>query len=347
MARGSCFSYSYIDDVLSAAPPHLAARAAAAVAAAMDLAIPGGEAVEKRTRPTPTALMLGAVVDMPSQTMFLPLSRYYAYAAHALFVQAALADPVAAVRECVSTKSVQRLAGKLGWLSEFSPSGRPHLGALRAQAHSRSPPAGHLRTALLAELGYWAPRLRAGTVAVSSVVHAEPAFRLHVHGSRDDATPTASNGAASGSDSEDDAHRAPLLQASDAGDPGGAAIFNGRCAHRLFSAEEASSSSAYRELVTVLDGAVAFDGEWRGRRVLIISDNAGIVSNINRGSSRARAVNRLVKQLYLRAETGGYTLAAFWIPRELNGGPDRVAQATTRAEAQLFCAELGVELVPA
>jgi hypothetical protein len=334
MHFGAPWVRSYTDDLMARARPDQAARAVEAIAAAMQLVVPGGENVAKRSAPSPINTLIGQTVDLSGEEprVFLALPRLYHYLVHLLVTEACLNHANEAVRFAVTTVSISKLVGRLSYLCDFSGGGRPSLAPLYAQLWSNTPPWGALRASLIAAVGYWTRHAAAGTLPVATLVTTGSTVLLNVAGGGPaDSAPIASE-------------RAPLVQQSDAGAPAGAAFLEGRVVHRPFTAAERRRDSAWRELVTVLAGVRHFLAALRGRVVLIVSDHGGNVANINSGSAKNEAARKMIQELYQLAEAGGFTFLAAWTPRECNEGPDRVAGCATRAAAAAACADLGVSL---
>ena len=328
MAFGCWYVAPYVDDLMAVAPAHAVEASVAAIARAMDLCIPGGEAKDKRLMPAPINTLIGQRVDLPAGRIFVPLSRFYAYCVHLFAVQAYLtsADPL--VRAAVTTVSTEKLVGKLAYVSEFSPGGRIHLHALYAQNFQRSPPCGALRGAILADLAYWTGRALAGSLPIAHLVQRVPSLRLNVRGGGPD----------------DGTAHAPVVQQSDAGEPAGAAILNGHATVRLFTTQERALSSDWREMCTVVHGVQHFLPQLRGRHVLLVTDHSGNAFCINKGNAASPAVRGMIRQLYELAERESITFVAVWTPRESNAGPDLLAKSISHAAALAACATLGVTL---
>ena len=332
MAYGAPWLFSYIDDLLARARKDQAPAAVAAIARAMELCVPGGEALAKRSEPAPVATLVGHVVDLPNQRVFIPLTRLYHYLVHLYSAHGYLTHGDPRVREAVTSTSLEKLTGKLGWLAEFSPGARPHMTALYAQAYATTPPWGAYRDGIVSNMEYFMRHATAGTLPVASLVQTQPTLRINVSGGGLD------RGAPSVSER-------PAVQQSDAGDPAGAAFFEGEVLLRLFSSAERARGSDWREMVTVLEGVRAFLPRLRGRVLVIVSDHSGNVSCINKGNAKSPAVRDMVRELYELAEQHSFFFVAAWTPRECNAGPDAVSKCETRAEAEAACTQLGVRLL--
>lgn len=314
----------YVDDFRTICCLKDAPEVTEAVAAAINLVYPSGEAMEKRTAPSTTPRFLGQILDLRHGVVLLPADTHYVYALHLLFTHAALTHPDHRVRACVTTPSLQKLCGRLGWMSEVVPLGRAHLSGLYAIIHCLGTPPRALRRRLLDDLTWWRRGFIEGTLCPASIVTGGVAQLYALGGG----TPTPST----------------ATQASDAGEPGAAAISDGRAVHVTFTAAQRKWSSTKREMVPILAGLVAFDQDYSGKRVTVLTDSQAAASAINKGRCRDPSTHALVQRALQRA-SGRYVMVAIYIPRERNVGCDRLAGCDTPAAAAAAAASLGVTLV--
>jgi len=314
----------YVDDFRTLCRARDAQEVTDKVAAAINLVYPGGEAMEKRTAPSSTPRFLGQVLDLRRGTVTLPVDTHYVYALHLLFTHAALSHPDYRVRACVTTPSLQKLCGRLGWMSEVVPMGRAYLGGLYAVIHCAGTPSRVMRRRLLADLTWWRRGFLEGALCPASIVTGGVAQLYALGGGT--AVP------------------ATATQASDAGEPGAAAISNGRAVHVTFTTAQRKWSSTKREMIPILAGLRAFDVDYTGKRVTVLTDSQAAAGAINKGRCRDPSTHALVQQVLQRA-SGRYALVAVYIPRERNAGCDRLAGCNSHATAAAAAESLGITLV--
>jgi len=320
MGMGAWDAAAYVDDLLNSAPAQAALASRDIVSAAMDLCVPGGEAMDKRSAPASAGgILIGRVVDLERRRVYIPLKKYYTYTVHLLFVERCLGSADPRVRAAITSSNLEKLTGKLGYLAEFSPGSRPHLHALYKQGYAPSPPGGALRDSILGDLAFWSSHALAGTLRVSALLDPSPGIRVNVCGGGRDLAPGARPG--------------PAVQQSDAGDPAGAAICDGHAVVLLFTPEQRKWSSDRRELYTIVNGVRRFVGRLRGKQVVLISDHAGNCANINKGNAESPPCRDLICELYQLCAEYDITFVAAWIPCEFNAGPDQLASSTSRADA--------------
>lgn len=323
-ARGVAATVNpYVDDFRTVCHKKDALRVTEQVGAVINLVYPGGEAMDKRSAPSSTPRFLGQVLDLRHGTVTLPVDTHYIYALHLLFIHAALAHPDHRIRARVTTPSLQKLCGRLGWMSEVVPTGRGYLGGLYAVIHCVGSPPRAMRRRLLNDLAWWRRGFLKGALCPATIVSGGVA-QLYVLGGGTPAPSTAT-------------------QASDAGEPGGAAISNGRAVHVTFTASQRKWSSTKRELVAIYAGLAAFDQGYMGKRLTVLTDSLAAAGALNKGRSRDPSTNDLIQHALQRA-AGKYVMVAIFIPRERNAGCDRLAGCATQAEASAAAAGLGITL---
>ena len=113
---------------------------------------------------------------------------------------------------------------------------------------------------------------------------------------------------------------------TDASLTGWGSTFQGLRARGDWTMEQASRHSNVRELTAVLLSLRAFLAQLKGRSVLLRSDNATVVASINRLVGKSRALNELVRQIFLLCHEHGITLRALWIPGVSNTEADELSR---------------------
>ena len=98
------------------------------------------------------------------------------------------------------------------------------------------------------------------------------------------------------------------------------------------SAHESHPSMTLLEYLPVLVAAVIWDRHWRGQRVLLWSDNMGVVGSWRRGWAREARTMAVIRHLLFRAACGGYHLEIRYV-RSADNGP---ADALSRGDRVTF-----------
>ena len=97
-------------------------------------------------------------------------------------------------------------------------------------------------------------------------------------------------------------------------------------------AAEAHPSMTLLEILPVLVAAVAWDSSWRGKNVIMYSDNMGVVGSWGRGWAREARTMAVIRQLLFRAACGGYRL----VIKHLRGRENGPADALSRGDLSSF-----------
>ena len=115
--------------------------------------------------------------------------------------------------------------------------------------------------------------------------------------------------------------------ATDASDTGCGAIFSNSCikACRLFSSEESSKHSTYRELVAVLYALRSYLPMISFSRVKVLVDNQSAVRILDVGSMKPE-LHGLAMDVFFLCLRNGISLETQWIPRELNEEADSASR---------------------
>jgi hypothetical protein len=311
----------YVDDFRVVCDQDDAAGVAQRVGEVLDLVYPGGEAMDKRTQPSRTPRFLGQVLDLAAGISTVPADTFYSYGVHLSFACAALTHADQRVRACVTTSSLEKLCGRLGWLSEAVPAGRAHLFGVYQRIHWRGPPTATVRRRLLVDLRWWHQGYLTGSLCPATIVTGGVA-QLRTRGGGTDTA----------------------VQSSDAGEPGAAAISGGRVVHVTFNPDQRRWSSTRREMTAVYEGQKALDAGYVGKRVTILTDSMAAAGCINKGRSRDPHTHAIVQKVLERA-SGRYVMVAVFVPRERNVACDRMAGCATFEDAAAAASDLGLTLV--
>ena len=95
-------------------------------------------------------------------------------------------------------------------------------------------------------------------------------------------------------------------------------------------------SMTLAEFLPVLVAAVTWDHHWRGERVLIFSDNMGVVGAWGRGWAKEPRTMCILRHLLFRAALGGYHLEIRHVPGRENGPADALSRGDLAAFRR-FC----------
>jgi hypothetical protein len=190
MSFAPFYCVSYCDDMMGLCAAADAPRAVAALSRAMELCVPGGgESVAKRVAPAQINTLIGQRICLRTGRIFIELKRYYGYLVHLFAVEAYLSSGTASTRAAGTSRSTERLVGKLAYLCEYSPGSRVHLHGLYKQNHAKTPPGGQLRAAILSDVGHFTAQALAGSLPVAHLVQQVDTVRLYSRGGgRDDGT---------------------------------------------------------------------------------------------------------------------------------------------------------------
>lgn len=311
---------AYVDDFMIAGEPEAADHTQKTLVETM-AEVSVEESVAKRVTPDPSAELLGRLVDVPTGRVSMKLSKLYQYQCHAFFVRLLLCHTNARARAAVTKVSLAKLTGRLMWLAAATISGRCHLSGLISGGRS-SVEIEHLRKLVVRDLSWWCDGWLAGTIAPEALL---PAAELHdfvqIRSGRDDAV------------------------RSDAGEPGGGAVYGTRALHRVWTAEEKTDSSDRLEAAVILDCMRTWGPEWRGRHVVLLTDNYGNIFSMMKGRAAGRpVVQSIIEDMYAVAERLGFRFSVVWIPREANMKADALSKCPTANDAAACCGRLGLTL---
>ena len=96
--------------------------------------------------------------------------------------------------------------------------------------------------------------------------------------------------------------------------------------------DSAAPSMTYLELIPLLVACLVWGGAWRGRRILVRSDNMGVVGCVARGWSGDPRIMALVRHLLFAAARQGFTIHVRHVTTQDNGAAD----ALSRGDLQRF-----------
>lgn len=295
------------------------------------------EAAAKRVVPVPAGPnteLLGLELNSPKGLLVLPLRKRAQYMVHAAVVRLLLADDV--LRNAVTKPSLASLAGKLGWWCCAASYARPHLGGLITAAKPDTR-VEQFAAAVVADLTWWRDRCVTGTLKGEVILGLGASSLVQLCGGKLDAEGGVRGG------------RPAAVVTSDAGEPGAGAVCDGKAVHMPFTAEERKRSSAWREARVAVEAFRRFGPSWRGRCVLLLTDNRGNVFTFMKGSTgrSSPAADALLRELYALGEQHGFTWVCTWIPREVNLAADALSKCADAAAAAKVCAQRELELVAA
>lgn len=86
--------------------------------------------------------------------------------------------------------------------------------------------------------------------------------------------------------------------------------------------------------------------KWRGRVVVLLTDNSPNADTFNMARSRQPLVRELVKELYELAELHGFVFMAVHVDRQHNTQADGLSNCPDRLSALVFCSAHGLTLLP-
>ena len=279
------------------------------------------ENVSKRVEAGKATELLGLVFRSSADVLELPARKQFKYMVHAFTVGMLLRD--ARVRGAVSKDSLLSLAGRLQWWCCAAAYGRPHLGGLYAAA-KMPPQSAAAADRALEDLTWWEARWLSGTLTGQILINPRKRTFIRVCGGAAD--------------------RKLRVFESDAGEPGGGAVCDGKAVYVPFGPLERSRSSQWREARVILELFEVAGPSLEGAHVLVLTDNLGNVFNFMKGSCKAREVTRMIQAIYDIGERYGITWVVSWLPRECNQTADAISKCATRAEAAALCGAHGLTL---
>ena len=85
-------------------------------------------------------------------------------------------------------------------------------------------------------------------------------------------------------------------------------------------------SMSYLELYPVVVSAIVWGKLWKGKKILLFSDNQGTVSILNKGRSQCTEINKLMRRLVIVCTMFNFTLSAKWISTKDNFHADLLSR---------------------
>ena len=85
-------------------------------------------------------------------------------------------------------------------------------------------------------------------------------------------------------------------------------------------------SMSYLELYPIVISAIVWGESWKGRKILLFSDNQGTVSILNKGRSQCPEINKLMRKLVIICTRFNFTLSAKWISTKDNFHADLLSR---------------------
>ena len=340
--RGCAGVHAYVDDFIIVHPTQTQQGVDTVVSI-----LAGAEILEARGKRTDTAtsnVIVGRLYDSVRETIELDHRKAHTYFVLTCVADELLASPDRNVRAAVDKSYLERVRGCLGWYADCTAAGKAHLGGLSAAVnhigHALVVNTPSIVAAVRADLGWWRAKWAAGDALAPQRIVSNAAYAvLQVGGCAggDTVAPIAGG------------QRVPQV-ASDAGDAAGGAVHAGEAIHVPWNAEERTKSADWRELKIVLRAFRRWGRHWRGRLVVVLTDNQGNFFNIGAGRAKGKVsgpeANLMVAELHEIASDCGFTFVVQWIPREANVVPDKVSKCATSADAAAVCTAHQLMLVP-
>jgi hypothetical protein len=319
---------TYVDDIAVAGGSEADCRSALSVV--LDVCQYLGFKVnpDKVTSPAQLSTLLGMRINTTAGAAFLETTpqRLYSVLCDLLWLQALAACPDTRV----AGDFFQSLTGRLGYVALTTFGGRLHLGPFHYAAATTAP-SGFVRLCddggLLTAIEWWVAQISSGAIRGQRVIHFEGALVRF-------------SGAA--------ASHLRVRVASDAsGDVGYGAHCEGAALWGAWTAAELNHSIQWKELYPLKRAFQQWGASWRGRLVVLGTDNLGNVFTLNTGTAHgegARATRSLVCELYALATQFGFEFVAMWVPRELNTVADSISKATSLPAASAAAVAAGCSL---
>jgi len=307
------------------------------------------ESLPKRVEMGHDTEALGLVINSASGELTLPLKKRAQYMVHACTVLELLEDE--SLHGAVTKASLSSLAGKLTWWSCAAAQGRPHLGglitAMKPQVRLTGASGKEVLAAAARDLRWWRDEWLAGSLAGQIIISPQsPALVRACGGGADDTEQETGGGEDAGGDAQRAKRQRVNTARTDAGSPGGGAVWNGKALHVRFTPEQSLKSSSWREAAVVLETFRHFGASWSGTSVLLLTDNQGNTFSFSKGGSRDPEVTAMIADMYQLAAQHNFFWVCQWIPREVNVEADALSKCGTEAQAAETAAKLGLHPPP-
>lgn len=105
------------------------------------------------------------------------------------------------------------------------------------------------------------------------------------------------------------------------------------------------AAMSYLELYPVVVSALVWGHHWRGKNILLFSDNEGTVGILQRGRSKCKEINKLMRRLMLVCTVYNFTLSARWISTKDNTYADLLSRGLFQ-QFQNICPDARQVLCP-
>lgn len=104
--------------------------------------------------------------------------------------------------------------------------------------------------------------------------------------------------------------------------------------HRWFSVrfDSSYSNQCIREMIALVTACVAWGRFWQARKIMIYSDNTGVVSAVNKRRVRSQLLMQWVRELHLLEATFSFETRATWI----QGSDNELADHLSRGRVEEF-----------
>ena len=119
---------------------------------------------------------------------------------------------------------------------------------------------------------------------------------------------------------------------SDASDLGFGAIYGSAWIQGDWSSWSREISINYRELFAILAAAETWGQDWKGKRIVFVTDNEPITKIWDKGSTPSPDIMSLIRPLFLAAARGGYSVSL----KHIAGVNNPVADALSRFQEETF-----------
>ena len=283
---------NYLDDffgVESGAAPTAVSTYQCFVQLCARVGVPLAE--DKMAAPSTRVEILGIVVDTVKMTYELPAKKLRA-------LVETLED--VAGKRCATRRQLLSVAGRLVHACKCVPPGRSFLRRILDAAYSVDGPLHWVRVtaAVRADLRWW-------TV-----------FAPQWNGTFPILAPALPRGAG------------PILR-TDSSRFGMGAVWGGHwwaAEWPVAVAADVCPSMTLLELLPILIAAVTWDGAWAGARLIIETDNMGVVGVWGRGWAREPRTMAVLRHLLFRAARGGYVIEICHVPGVENGAADALSR---------------------
>ena len=123
-----------------------------------------------------------------------------------------------------------------------------------------------------------------------------------------------------------------LMLFSDASDLGFGAFYGNEWIQGDWSAWKRKIPINYRELFAIFAAAETWGQDWRGKRIIFVTDNEPITEIWDKGSTPSPDIMSLVRPLFLAAAKGGYSVSF----KHIAGVDNPIADALSRFQNDVF-----------